>query len=131
MGIRYPMALDSDYAMWTAFDNHYWPALYLVDAEGRIRHHWFGEGDYERSERVLQQLLREAGRCPATGPSSARWRRRTSLAAGSRAAFTPATSISSWRLPQTAQPSVSVCSWTERRWAPTTDSTSTIGARAR
>jgi hypothetical protein len=61
MGIRYPMALDSDYAVWTAFDNHYWPALYFVDAEGGIRHHWFGEGDYERSERVLQQLLREAG----------------------------------------------------------------------
>jgi hypothetical protein len=61
MGIRYPVALDSDYAVWTAFDNHYWPALYFVDSEGRIRHHRFGEGDYERSERVLQQLLREAG----------------------------------------------------------------------
>ena len=64
MGIRYPIALDSDYAVWTVFDNHYWPALYFVDAEGRIRHHWFGEGDYERSERVLQGLLVEAG---ATG----------------------------------------------------------------
>jgi thiol-disulfide isomerase/thioredoxin len=61
MGIGYPVALDSDYAVWTAFDNHYWPALYVVDADGRIRHHWFGEGDYERSERVLQQLLRDAG----------------------------------------------------------------------
>ena len=64
MGIRYPVALDSGYGVWTAFDNLYWPALYFVDAEGRIRHHWFGEGDYQRSERVLQELLGDAG---ATG----------------------------------------------------------------
>ena len=61
LGVRYPVAVDNDYAMWQAFDNHYWPALYFVDAEGRIRHHHFGEGEYEESEMVLQMLLREAG----------------------------------------------------------------------
>src|SRR5215216_5153595 len=61
MGVIYPVALDSDYAMWRAFKNQYWPALYFVDAQGRIRHHQFGEGDYEQSERVIQQLLAEAG----------------------------------------------------------------------
>ena len=59
--IDYPVALDSDYAIWEAFDNHYWPALYLADATGAIRHHQFGEGEYERTEAVIQQLLREAG----------------------------------------------------------------------
>jgi thiol-disulfide isomerase/thioredoxin len=60
-GIDYPIALDSDYSVWRAFDNHYWPALYFVDSRGRIRHHVFGEGEYEESERVLQRLLAEAG----------------------------------------------------------------------
>jgi thiol-disulfide isomerase/thioredoxin len=59
--IDYPVAVDSDYQVWQAFANHYWPALYFVDAEGRIRHHRFGEGDYERSEMVIKQLLVEAG----------------------------------------------------------------------
>jgi len=61
MDVRYPVAVDNDYAVWQAFDNHYWPALYFVDAEGHIRHHRFGEGEYEESERVLQMLLAEAG----------------------------------------------------------------------
>ena len=61
MGVVYPVAVDNDYAVWRAFKNQYWPALYLVDAQGRIRHHHFGEGEYERSERVIQQLLAEAG----------------------------------------------------------------------
>ena len=60
-GVDYPVAIDNDYAIWTAFDNHYWPALYFVDAQGQIRHHRFGEGDYEMSEMVLQQLLTDAG----------------------------------------------------------------------
>jgi thiol-disulfide isomerase/thioredoxin len=59
--VRHPVAVDNDYAIWSAFDNHYWPALYFVDAQGRIRHHRFGEGDYEQSEMVLQQLLTAAG----------------------------------------------------------------------
>jgi thiol-disulfide isomerase/thioredoxin len=55
--IDYPVAVDNDYAIWNAFDNHYWPALYFVDAEGIIRDHHFGEGRYEESERVIQRLL--------------------------------------------------------------------------
>jgi hypothetical protein len=55
--IDYPVALDNDYAIWNAFDNHYWPALYFVDREGAVRDHHFGEGRYERSERVIQELL--------------------------------------------------------------------------
>ena len=61
MGIDFPVALDGSYAIWNAFDNNYWPALYFVDARGRIRHHHFGEGDYAESERVIGQLLAEAG----------------------------------------------------------------------
>jgi thiol-disulfide isomerase/thioredoxin len=56
-GIDYPVVIDNDYEVWTAFDNHYWPALYFVDADGVIRDHHFGEGRYEESERVIQQLL--------------------------------------------------------------------------
>jgi thioredoxin family protein/AhpC/TSA family protein len=55
--IEYPVALDNDYEIWRAFDNHYWPALYFIDADGVIRDHHFGEGRYEQSERVIQQLL--------------------------------------------------------------------------
>jgi len=61
MRVEYPVALDSDYAIWEAFSNQYWPAVYIADAEGRIRHHHFGEGGYEECERIVQQLLREAG----------------------------------------------------------------------
>jgi hypothetical protein len=55
-GIDYPVAVDNDYAIWSAFDNHCWPALYFVDADGIIRDHHFGEGRYEQSERVIQWL---------------------------------------------------------------------------
>ncbi|HEY4426869.1 MAG TPA: hypothetical protein VGN08_01540 [Solirubrobacteraceae bacterium] len=55
--IDYPVALDNDYAIWSAFDNHYWPALYFIDAQGVIRDQHFGEGRYEQSERVIQRLL--------------------------------------------------------------------------
>jgi thiol-disulfide isomerase/thioredoxin len=55
--INYPVALDDDYALWRAFDNHYWPALYLADADGIIRDHHFGEGRYDQSERAIQRLL--------------------------------------------------------------------------
>ncbi|MFC5374580.1 cytochrome c biogenesis protein DipZ [Brevundimonas faecalis] len=60
-GITYPVAMDNDFAIWRAFQNNYWPAHYFVDAKGNIRYHHFGEGDYEHSERVIQQLLKEAG----------------------------------------------------------------------
>ena len=61
MGIEYPVAIDNDYSIWRAFNNQYWPALYFVDARGRIREHHFGEGEYRRSESALQRLLAEAG----------------------------------------------------------------------
>jgi thiol-disulfide isomerase/thioredoxin len=59
--VAYPIAIDNDYAIWDAFGNRYWPALYLIDAHGHRRHHRFGEGDYEQSERIIQQLLIETG----------------------------------------------------------------------
>lgn len=61
MRITYPVAVDNEHAIWRAFDNNYWPALYFIDAQGRVRHHHFGEGSYEESEKVIQQLLTEAG----------------------------------------------------------------------
>jgi thiol-disulfide isomerase/thioredoxin len=61
MKIDYPIAIDSNYAIWRAFSNEYWPAAYFIDAKGHIRHHQFGEGEYQQQEAVLQQLLAEAG----------------------------------------------------------------------
>jgi thiol-disulfide isomerase/thioredoxin len=61
MRIDYPIAVDSDHTIWRAFKNRYWPALYFIDAQGRLRHQQFGEGSYEQSEMILQALLREAG----------------------------------------------------------------------
>jgi thiol-disulfide isomerase/thioredoxin len=61
MRVDYPIAIDNDYAIWRALKNEYWPALYFVDAKGHIRHRHFGEGEYDRSERIIQQLLSEAG----------------------------------------------------------------------
>jgi thiol-disulfide isomerase/thioredoxin len=67
LNIAYPVAVDSDYAIWRTFHNQYWPALYIVDARGRFRHHVFGEGGYAESERVIQQLLGEAGNLNVPG----------------------------------------------------------------
>jgi len=64
-GIRYPVAIDNEYAMWNAYRNHYWPAHYFVDGEGKIRYHHFGEGEYGHSEAVITALLRENGATPA------------------------------------------------------------------
>ena len=61
LNVEFPIALDPEYAVWEAFSNRYWPAVYIADAEGRIRHHQFGEGGYDECEQVIQQLLREAG----------------------------------------------------------------------
>ena len=60
-GVVYPVAIDSDYGVWQAFSNHFWPAVYLADAEGRIRYHHFGEGEYQMTEMVIQKLLVDAG----------------------------------------------------------------------
>jgi thiol-disulfide isomerase/thioredoxin len=61
MQIDYPVAVDNEHVIWRAFKNNYWPALYFVDAQGRVRHQHFGEGAYDQSEMIIQQLLREAG----------------------------------------------------------------------
>jgi thiol-disulfide isomerase/thioredoxin len=61
MKIDYPIAIDDNYAIWHAFGNEYWPALYIIDAQGHIRHHQFGEGGYEESEKIIQQLLTGPG----------------------------------------------------------------------
>jgi thiol-disulfide isomerase/thioredoxin len=61
LGVEYPVAIDSEYGVWQAFSNHFWPAVYIADAEGRIRHHHFGEGEYAQTEMVIQQLLLDAG----------------------------------------------------------------------
>ena len=61
LGIDYPIAIDNDYAIWRAFSNRYWPALYFLDSRGRLRQHHFGEGEYAQSEMAIQRLLAEAG----------------------------------------------------------------------
>ena len=75
LGVGYPVAVDSEQAIWRAFHNEYWPALYIVDTRGSIRYHHFGEGRYEESEKVIQQLLVEAG-AKDVEPSLVRVRRR-------------------------------------------------------
>jgi thiol-disulfide isomerase/thioredoxin len=67
LAISYPVAVDNNYAVWQAFNNEYWPAHYFIDAQGRIRHHHFGEGEYDQSERVIQKLLAEAGKSGIPG----------------------------------------------------------------
>ena len=62
MNVPYPIVTDDDHAIWRALDNEAWPALYFIDAQGRIRHHYYGEGTYEQAEEILQQLLAEAGK---------------------------------------------------------------------
>src|SRR5262252_5842859 len=59
--VSYPVAIDSEYRIWRAFNNEYWPAHYFIDGKGRIRHHHFGEGEYTESEQVIQELLKENG----------------------------------------------------------------------
>jgi thiol-disulfide isomerase/thioredoxin len=71
MRVDYPVAVDNDLAIWRAFDNQYWPASYVLDPRGRIRHHHFGEGEYAESERVIQRLLADAG-VAATDPGPVR-----------------------------------------------------------
>jgi thiol-disulfide isomerase/thioredoxin len=61
MRLDYPVAVDNEHIIWRAFKNQYWPALYFIDAQGRVRHHHFGEGSYEQSEMIIQRLLAEAG----------------------------------------------------------------------
>lgn len=67
LGITYPVAIDNNYAIWRAMNNQYWPAHYFIDAQGKVRHHHFGEGEYAASEKIIQQLLAEAGHTQAAG----------------------------------------------------------------
>jgi cytochrome c biogenesis protein CcdA/thiol-disulfide isomerase/thioredoxin len=71
LGIKYPVALDNGWNLWRALGNNYWPAHYFIDAQGRVRYHHFGEGGYDESERIIRQLLTEAGHPPATRMASA------------------------------------------------------------
>ena len=59
MKLDFPIAVDNDYAIWRAFNNRYWPALYFIDARGRVREHHFGEGEEERSDKVIRRLQAE------------------------------------------------------------------------
>jgi cytochrome c biogenesis protein CcdA/thiol-disulfide isomerase/thioredoxin len=70
LGLTFPIAIDNDFAIWKSFSNQYWPSHYFVDAQGRIRFHHFGEGEYERSEQVIRQLLDEAREFNATGKAA-------------------------------------------------------------
>jgi cytochrome c biogenesis protein CcdA/thiol-disulfide isomerase/thioredoxin len=70
LGVAYPVAIDNDYAIWRAFKNQYWPAHYFIDAQGKVRRQHFGEGEYDESERVIQQLLVEAGQKADAAPLS-------------------------------------------------------------
>ena len=88
LGISYPVAIDNEYAIWRGFDNHYWPAHYVIDADGRIRHHSFGEGEYDTTERVIQRLLAEAGNTARRNRSGdGRSRRRAGAGGDERGAF--------------------------------------------
>ena len=82
LGVRYPVALDNRYLLWNALHNQYWPAHYFVDAQGRIRYFHHGEGQYAMSERVIRQLLAEAGHAPSGAMSNA-----TATGAEAAAAF--------------------------------------------
>ena len=71
LAVTYPVALDNDYAIWRAFNNRYWPAHYFIDANGQIRGHHFGEGEYDESERLIRRLLQDAGQTNLPPPVSA------------------------------------------------------------
>lgn len=93
LGIEYPVAVDNDYALWRAFGNEYWPAHYFVDASSNIRHTHFGEGEYDESERVIQQLLVEAGNTGAPSGLVAAAGEGAALASDEAHVLTPETYI--------------------------------------
>jgi len=84
--VGYPVAVDSNYAVWRAFDNHYWPAFYFIDAQGRVRYHQFGEDQYDRAEQVIRQLLAEAGQARLPAATAAPDGEGTQAAPGARPA---------------------------------------------
>jgi cytochrome c biogenesis protein CcdA/thiol-disulfide isomerase/thioredoxin len=103
-GIRYPVALDNDYAVWKRLNNNYWPAHYFFDAKGRQRYHHFGEGGYQESEMVIRQLLAEAGRAPKAGGMSQATARGAEAAAAFTALNSPETYIGFRRAERFASP---------------------------
>ena len=103
-GITYPVALDNKFALWRAFDNHYWPAHYFIDAQGRVRYHHFGEGNYEKSERVIRQLLAEAGRAPSGPAASVGMRGAAEVGADFKARNSPETYLGYRRAERFASP---------------------------
>ena len=104
LGIKYPVALDNNYALWRALKNNYWPAHYFVDAQGRFRYHHFGEGDYDGSERVIRQLLAEAGHAPAGQPMTAIVGTGTEAAANAHEIGSPETYIGYYRADRFVSP---------------------------
>jgi len=103
LGIHYPVALDNDYNLWSALGNNYWPAHYFIDAQGRVRYHHFGEGSYEESERVIRQLLAEAGHPPSAQMAGASATQASEMAA-SGAVGSPETYIGYARADRFASP---------------------------
>jgi cytochrome c biogenesis protein CcdA/thiol-disulfide isomerase/thioredoxin len=104
LGIRYPVALDNNYRLWRGLNNHYWPAHYFIDAKGRIRFHHFGEGGYEQSERVIRQLLAEAGHALTGGGLAKAVTRGAEAAAALSALQSPETYIGYGRAARFASP---------------------------
>ncbi|MEP7041955.1 MAG: cytochrome c biogenesis protein DipZ [Dokdonella sp.] len=102
--IDYPIAVDNDYSIWRAFHNEYWPAHYFIDAKGRIRHHHFGEGEYAQSERIIQQLLAEAGAPAVAGGMVQPEVTGAALAAGRSDALSPETYVGYGRAEHFASP---------------------------
>jgi len=103
LGITYPVVMDNDWKLWRALNNNYWPAHYFVDAQGRVRYHHFGEGEYDMSERVIRQLLAEAGHAPAGSMSSAQ-ANGTEAAADLAEVGSPETYIGYYRADRFASP---------------------------
>ena len=104
IGIRYPVALDNRFQLWRALKNNYWPAHYFVDAEGRVRYHHFGEGNYAMQERVIRQLLAEAGRAPRETALSQARGRGAQIQANIADLKSPETYIGYWRADRFVSP---------------------------
>ena len=104
LGIRYPVALDNRYELWRALKNNYWPAHYFIDAKGRVRYHHFGEGDYAMQERVIRQLLAEAGRAPTQAALSQAKGSAAQVQANIATLKSPETYIGYWRADRFVSP---------------------------
>ena len=104
LGILYPVALDNRYKLWGALKNNYWPAHYFIDASGRIRYHHFGEGNYPMQERVIRQLLAEAGRAPKTAALSQARGSGAQIQANVADLKSPETYIGYWRADRFVSP---------------------------